>query len=94
MNTTINKDKIALVEQIVHPYFRFNMNDIYGDHPNGYMPDVEEIKILYFKLQTTNKTIIGNKKQEEIANKVKQLNIGTVNLITIPSFGRYIQIIL
>jgi hypothetical protein len=93
MNATENKDIIALVEQIVHPYFRFNMNDIYGDHPNGYMPDVEKIKILHFKLQTTNKTI-SNKKQEEIANEVKQLNIGTVNLITIPSFGRYIQIIL
>lgn len=87
-----NAEKVKLVDQIVNPYFKFDMNDAYGDKGSGLLPSVEEISVLYFKLQMINKTCISKNKQLELVEDIKKLNLGLVEIFTQSPFGRYIKI--
>lgn len=83
-----NYEKIHLIEQIVHPYFNFEMDDFYGDVLP--YPKIEDLDIFYFK---RNKDIVITKYEEEIIlNAIAKLNIGSVDFIKIPSLGIYIYI--
>ena len=84
-----NYEKINLIQEIVQPYFKFEMDDFYGDRGGLPYPKIEQLDKLYFK--KIGKGV--NKHDEEILlDKIKNLDIGLVELIKIPSFGVYIYI--
>jgi len=84
---------IENVEKIAQPYFKFNIEDFYGDRGNCKYPTIEDLKTLFFKLDGKNKkTIISKDMQQKIVDEIINLNIGTVEITTINSFGRYIVI--
>jgi hypothetical protein len=87
-----NQDKIKLIEEIVQPYFNFEMNDFYGDRGGLPYPNIEDLTIFYFKRNGKDKKLYFQSKKEEpfILEKVKKLNIGKVELITFPGMGVYI----
>lgn len=45
-----------------------------------------------FKAVNKNRKTISKNKEDKILEKIKNLNIGLVDIVTIPSFGRYIII--
>jgi hypothetical protein len=85
------KEIIKLIEQIVHPYFIFEMDDFYGDRGGLPYPMIEELDVLCFKKNGKDKKLAITKDAEQtMIDKIKDLNIGSVELIQIPSFGVYI----
>ena len=88
-----NFEIIKLIEEIVNPYFQFNMDDFYGDKGSCEYPKIEEISTLFFKLNGKDRKLsLSQNKQREMVDKIKNLNIGTVEISTVQSFGRYIVI--
>ena len=87
-----NSEIIEIVEKIGIPYFKFNMEDFYGDRGTCKYPKIEDLNTLFFKLNCVNKKIISKIKQQEIMNEIINLNIGLVEISTVASFGRYIVI--
>ena len=68
----------------------FNMDDFYGDKGSCEYPKNEEITTLFFKLD--GKKSLCKNKQEEMVDKIKNLNIGTVEISKVQSLGIYIFI--
>jgi hypothetical protein len=87
-----NLEIMQTIEQICFPYFKFNIEDFYGDRGSSIYPDIEELHTLFFKLQIINKTLIGKYKRQEYVDKIKELDIGDVYISHIQSFGTYILI--
>lgn len=97
-----NNKKINLIHEIVLPYFKFELDDFYGDYfygDNGRYPypKIEELKMLHFKKKSRNEK--GNNlpsltKQDEriMIEKIKNLNIGKVDYYTIGGLGKYIEL--
>ena len=83
-----NIEIIETIEKIVCPYFTFNMDDFYGDKGSCEYPKIEEITTLFFK----RKLFLSKNKEQEMVDKIKNLNIGTLEISTVQSFGRYIVI--
>ena len=89
-----NFEIINSIKQIVCPYFEFCTDDLYGNTGgSSEYPKIEEMCKIFFKLKCIDKKIISKNKQQEIVDKVKNLNIGFVQIETIPYLGRYIIII-
>lgn len=90
-----NFEIIKSIEQIVCPYFQFNMDDFYGNIVGREVPKIEELNILFFKLNGYDKKLYLSKNdQEKMVDKIKDLNIGLVEINSIQSYGRYIIITL
>jgi hypothetical protein len=88
-----NSEKIRLINQIVQPYFNFEMDDIYGDKGGIPYPKIEELNTLFFKKNGKDRKLFINKMEEQIIlNKLKELNIGSVEIIKIQSLGVFIII--
>lgn len=88
-----NYEKIRIIDEIVKPYFNFEMDDFYGDRGGIPYPKIEDLHHFYFKKNGKDRKLILTKdKQEEILLKIKELNFGKVEVIKIPSFGIYIHI--
>jgi hypothetical protein len=89
-----NIEIIETIEKIVCPYFTFNMDDFYGDRGSCEYPKIEEIITLFFKKLNgkDRKLSLSKNKEQEIVDKIKNLNIGTLEISTVQSFGRYIVI--
>ena len=87
-----NTEIIETVEKIACPYFTFNMDDFYGDKGSCEYPKIEEIVTLFFKLNGKIENYLSKNKQQEIVDKIKNLNIGTVEICKVQSFGTYIVI--
>ena len=87
-------NNIETIEKIVCPYFTFNMDDFYGDRGSCEYPKIEEITTLFFKKLNgkDRKLSLSKNKEQEIVDKIKNLNIGTLEISTVQSFGRYIVI--
>ena len=83
-----NIEIIEAVEKIVSPYFKFNMDDFYGDKGSCEYPKIEEISTLFFKLAL----FLSENKQIEMVNEIKNLNIGVLEISSVQSLGRYIVI--
>lgn len=83
-----NIEIIEAVGKIVDPYFTFNMDDFYGEKGSCEYPKIEEISTLFFKL----KVFLSEDKQQELVEKIKNLDVGTVNISTVQSLGKYIDI--
>ena len=86
-----NFEIIAAVEKVVAPHFKFNMVDFYGNRGSCDYPNVEELQTLFFKLDG-HKSVISQNKQKQLVDAVVRLNVGNVELSTVPSFGKYIVI--
>jgi hypothetical protein len=87
-----NIEIIETVEKIACPYFTFNMDDFYGDKGSCKYPKIEEIVTLFFKLNGKNRKLLPKNKEQEIVDKIKTLNIGTVEICKVQSLGIYIVI--
>ena len=90
-----NNKKINLIHEIVLPYFKFELDDFYGDNGGYPYPKIEELKLLHFKKKSRNekdKCLPSLTKQDEriMIEKIKNLNIGKVDYYTISGFGKYI----
>ena len=83
-----NIEIIETVKKIVSPYFKLNMDDFYGDKGSCKYPKIEEISTLFFKLQLS----LSETKQQEMVNKIKNLDLGLVEISSVQSLGRYIVI--
>jgi len=89
-----------LIEQIriiCEPHFKFEMDDIYGDRGGIPYPPIEELKLLYFKLDgKTPKNFISANKQMEILDQVNLFlqshGIPNAELSKIQSIGKFIVI--
>ena len=88
-----NIEIIETIEKIVCPYFTFNIDDFYGDKGNCEYPKIEEITTLFFKLNGKDRKLsLSKNKEQEMVDKIKNLNIGTIEINTVQSFGRYVII--
>lgn len=86
-----NNTKINLIHEIVLPYFKFEMDDFYGDRGALPYPKIEELQILMFKKKCRDKTLSLSKKEEQLMiEKIKNLNFGSVELDKYPGMGTYI----
>lgn len=82
---------IKAIEQIVHPYFVFNLADFYGDRGSCEYPAIESLDVLFFKYNWKNaKGHLSNNQQNELAEQVKALGVGEVELAKVMAFGRYL----
>lgn len=88
----MNNFEIIEVVEKVSPHFKFNIEDIYGDNRNGKLPKIEELDKLFFKLDGKDKKNMSINEQNNIVNKITILNVGLVEYIKIPCFGKYIVI--
>jgi hypothetical protein len=88
-----NHEIINTINKIVNPFFIFEMNDFYGDRGGIPFPKIEELQLLAFKKNGKDKKLNLTKEQETlIINKIKDLNIGSVEIVKIQAFGTYIMI--
>lgn len=88
-----NHEKIDAVGKIVKPYFNFEMDDFYGDRGGAPYPKIENLKYLYFKKNGKDrKLVITNNEIQVVLDKIKELNIGKVELVKFPYIGTFIQI--
>lgn len=88
-----NHEIIKEIEKIVHPYFTFEMDDFYGDRGGIPYPKIENLKRLYFKKNGKDRNLIITKEEEEkFLDKIKLLNIGSVEIIKFPYIGLFICI--
>lgn len=86
---------INIIENIVKPYWKFNMDDIYGDRCGFQYPNIEELSVLYFKAINQNSSKHQTKlEQDQMIEKLNELNFGEIEIIKIPSVGKFIKIIL
>lgn len=72
---------------------KFNIDDFYGDKGSCKYPKIEEMDILFFKLNGTDRKIAISKNEEtKMVDEITNLNVGLVEFAKIPSFGKYIVI--
>lgn len=82
---------ITAVHEIVSPYFKFNIEDIYGDKGGNSLPNIDDLRVLFFKL-IGNHHICSIKKREELVRDVRELDVGYVELVKIGGIGYFISI--
>jgi len=92
-----NNKKINLIHKIVLPYFKFEMDDFYGDRGGRPYPKIEDLNLLYFKKKTRYENgsylpSLTKKDEKVMIEKIKNLNIGKVEYYRISNFGKYIVI--
>lgn len=85
-------DNIQAINKIVNPHFELNLDDLYGNRGGSGPPNVEELSTLFFKLKAVGRKLCSKEKREELVDKVRELNIGDVELMTIRDFGTYISV--
>ncbi len=83
------------INQILEPYWKFSIADIYGDRGSAELPSIEDLTFLYWKLDR-HKNIISTSRQTNMLNQVNALlvekNIGQGEIIQIQSIGKFIFI--
>lgn len=83
---------IDAVENIVSPWWKHNMDDIYGDRGGIPYPALEELSYLHFKLDSKVKIQQTKEECEQMLNKIKQLGISQVEIIKIMGIGKFLVI--
>ena len=92
INTMTNIEKIHLIEGIVYPYFKFDM-DLYGDRGSCQLPKIEDLTTLFFKFNGTDRKLILTKEDEQLLLiTIRKLHIGVVEICKVNGLGRYITI--
>lgn len=90
-----NQQIIDEVSKIVKPYMKFNMDDIYGDKDGIPYPEIEDLSLLYFKYDSSNKKNLLNKIQEiNLIGQVRSLGVGEVEICKYESIGKFMVITL
>ena len=91
-----NQEIIDEITKIVEPYYKFEMDDFYGDRGGIPYPKIEELSVLWFKFQGKLHKQLPSKSDEDIIiSKIKELDyISSVEIVKIQAFGRYVQITL
>lgn len=88
-----NYQIIQKINEIVNPFWMFEMDDFYGDKGGIPYPKIEELKNIMFKLNGKNrKLMLTVQEEKEMIQKIKNLDIGTVEILKINSLGKYICI--
>lgn len=87
-----NINIIETIEKIMYPYFTFNIDDFYGDKGSCEYPKIEEMTTLFFKLNGKNRKLSLSKNKQQYIDKIKNLNIGTLEVCKVQSLGIYIVI--
>jgi hypothetical protein len=86
-----NYEKISIIEKIIKPYFKFEMDDFYGDRGGAPYPKIENLTRFYFKKNGRDRKLVLTKEEQQIMlDKIKKLNIGSVEIIKFPFIGIYI----
>jgi hypothetical protein len=88
MNLIGNKQIIELIHKIVLPYFKFEMEDFYGDRCGAPYPKIEELNILLFK----RKNSLPKNDERIMIEKIKNLEIGMVEIVNYSYIGRCIHV--
>lgn len=96
-NIMNNFEIIEVVEKILYPYFKFNIEDFYGDKESCEYRKIEEMNTLFFKLNGKDKNLTLSKNEqkkmiEKMIDKITDLNVGLVETMSVNSFGKYIVI--
>ena len=91
-----NREKIKIIENIVQPFFTFEMDDFIRDRGGLLYPEIEELTILFFKKNGNDdkKLFLTKKEQQILLDKIQFLHIGYAEIIKNPYFGTYIIITL
>ena len=84
-----NHEKIRLINEIVQPYYNFNLEDMYGDKGSSVYPNIEDLTCLFFKKQIFN---IKTNEEQTMIEKIQNLNIGFVETAKIQAIGHYIVV--
>jgi len=94
INKMNNQEIINIINEIANPFYIFEMDDFYGDKGGRPYPKIEELQRLAFKKNNKDRKLNFLTKEQEtlIINKIKDLNIGSVEIAKIQSFGKYIII--
>lgn len=86
---------IDKINKIVNPEWKFEMDDFYGDKGGIPHPSIETLNLLYWKRQSRLSNYIPLTKEEEQTQieLIKEIvEIKSVNIIKIDSFGKYIKV--
>ena len=92
VNNWLVQSVINSVENIVSPWWKHNMDDIYGDRGGISYPAIEELSYLHFKLDSKVKIQQTKEECEQMLAKLKQLGIGEVEIIKIMGIGKFLVI--
>ena len=82
---------IDAVGNIASPWWKHNMDDIYGDRAIPY-PAIEELSYLHFKLDSKVKIQQTKEECEQMLNKIRQLGVGHVEIYKVMGIGKFIVI--
>lgn len=91
-----NKKIIEQISKIVEPQWKFHMDDIYGDRGGNPYPQIEELDVLHFKVEKC-RFMPSKNSQEELVNKIKELNISQISDVEIVKYhyvGHFIVVTL
>lgn len=83
---------INTVENISSPWWKHNMDDIYGDKGGIPYPAIEELSWIHFKLDSKVKIQQTKQECEQMLNKLRQLGIGQVEIYKVMGIGKFIVI--
>lgn len=92
--------KIKIVEGILGPKWKFDLEGLFGDGPRSRIPNIDEnLHSLYFKYIGGNYSLYGNKACEmskndecEVVKKVNELGFGHTDIWTIQKIGKYLVV--
>jgi hypothetical protein len=83
---------INYVSNVVSPWWKFNMDDIYGDRGGIPYPAIEELTHLYFKADSKIQKQQTKEECDLMLEQLKQLNIGQVEIVKFGGIGKFISI--
>jgi len=90
-----NYEKIYNIENIVKPFFHFELYDFFGDIYDLPYPRIKELTILFFKKNEKDKNLFLTETEKQIIlDKIHNINIGFAEIIKNPYFGTYIIVTL
>ena len=78
------------MHKIVHPYFYFRIDDIFGVIKGSTYPKIKELPVLFFK--KNEEFVLSKKEEKRMLHAIKMLNIGIVQLINVDLMGTFIQV--
>lgn len=88
-----NLEIVEAVEKIVSPYFKFNIEDFYGDRGSCVYPTIADMKTLFFKFDGKNRKLnMSTNEQTKMIKDITNLNVGSVDFMKVQAFGKYIVV--
>lgn len=90
-NDLDNYQIINKISKVVEPYYNFNLDDFYK---GGIIyPKIEELSVfIYKKNYKVSSFYISEEDENIMIEEIRKLNVGKVEIIKIPSLGKYILV--